>query len=194
MSALLAGPLPLLAGPLLFAAGSVLIIWLSRKPLRHPGSHGFFRFFAWEGILALVVMNRQGWGENPLAPHQIVSWVLLIASIVLVILGAAKLHAQGSAAAARADHALYEFEKTTVLVTSGIFANIRHPMYASLLALAWGVFFQAPSWPGIAVAAVSSIFLGLTASADERECLLYFGQPYADYMQRTPRRFFPGIY
>ena len=185
----------LLADSLLFAAGTVFITWLSRMPLRHPGSHGFFRFFAWEGILALAVMNRQPWGEEPLAPHQIVSWVFLIASIVLVALGAANLHTQGSAAAAeRADHALYKFEKTTALVTTGIFAHIRHPMYASLLALAWGAFFQAPSWPGVAVAAVSSIFLGLTASADERECLTYFGQPYADYMRRTPRRFFPGIY
>ena len=47
---------------------------------------------------------------------------------------------------------------------------------------------------GLAVAAVSTLFLGLTATADERECLAYFGQPYADYMRRTPRRFFPGIY
>ena len=184
----------LLADPFLFAAGSVLITWLSRKPLRHPGSHGFFRFFAWEGILALFVMNRQPWGEDPLAPHQMFSWVLLITSIVFVALGAAMLHSQGSAAAARADDTLYEFEKTTALVTTGIFAHIRHPMYASLLALAWGAFFQAPSWDGLAVAAVSTLFLGLTATADERECLAYFGQPYADYMRRPPRRFFPGIY
>lgn len=184
----------MLTDPLLFAGGTALITWLSRKPLRYPGSHGFFRFFAWEGILALVVMNHQPWGEDPLAPHQIVSWVLLIASVLLVTLGAANLHVKGCAAAARADHALYAFEKTTVLVTTGIFHLIRHPMYASLLALAWGAFFQAPSWPGGAVAAVSSIFLDLTASADERECLRYFGQPYADYMLRTPRRFFPGVY
>ncbi len=37
----------------LILAGSLLVAWLSRRPLRHPGSHGFYRFFAWEGILVL---------------------------------------------------------------------------------------------------------------------------------------------
>jgi protein-S-isoprenylcysteine O-methyltransferase Ste14 len=34
----------------------------------------------------------------------------------------------------------------------------------------------------------------LTATADERECLAWFGQSYADYMRRTPRRFVPGVF
>jgi protein-S-isoprenylcysteine O-methyltransferase Ste14 len=178
----------------LMLAGSVVVAWLSRRPLRHPGSHGFYRFFAWEGILALVVINREPWGMDPFSPHQVVSWLLLLASIALVALGAAALLARGTAGGKRRDGALYDWERTTALVTTGIFAHIRHPMYASLLALAWGIFFQGPSWPGIALAAVSSLFLGLTATADERECLAWFGQPYADYMRRTPRRFVPGVF
>ncbi len=37
----------------LLLAGTALVVWLSRKPLRKPGSHGFYRFFAWEAILGL---------------------------------------------------------------------------------------------------------------------------------------------
>ena len=178
----------------LILAGSVVVAWLSRRPLRYPGSHGFYRFFAWEGILALYVVNREPWGMDPFSPHQMISWLLLLASIALVALGAAALLARGTAGAARSDGALYGWERTTALVTTGIFAHIRHPMYASLLALAWGIFFQGPSWPGLAVATVSSFFLWLTATADERECLAWFGRPYADYMRRTPRRFLPGVF
>jgi protein-S-isoprenylcysteine O-methyltransferase Ste14 len=92
----------------------------------------------------------------------------------------------------RMDNALYEFEKTDRLISHGVFRYIRHPMYTSLLALAWGAYFQAPSWPGAALAAFSSLFLVLTARADEQECLAFFGQPYADYMQGT-KRFIPFV-
>ena len=180
-------------GLALFAAGSALLAWWSRKPLRHPGSHGFYRFFAWECILALVVINRRPWGEDPLSPHQLASWPLLLASIGLAAAGYGALRASGSGRAGGADGSLYAWESTSALVTSGVFAHIRHPMYASLLALAWGAFLQAPSWPGVALAAAATLFLLLTALADERECLTWFGEPYAAYMQRT-RRFVPGVF
>jgi protein-S-isoprenylcysteine O-methyltransferase Ste14 len=177
----------------LFALGSAVIVWLSRKPLRHPGSHGFYRFFAWEAILILVVLNRSPWGEQPFSPHQSVSWVLMLTSIALVILGHRALKQQGHASEARADGDLYGFEKTTTVVSTGIFAYIRHPMYASLLALTWGAWFQAPSIVGIIVAATGSFFLLLTALADERECQAFFGEPYKAYMARS-KRFIPFIF
>jgi protein-S-isoprenylcysteine O-methyltransferase Ste14 len=178
---------------LLFAAGSAAIVWLSRKPLRHPGSHGFYRFFVWEGILALFAMTHNSWGMDPYSVHQLISWPLLFGSIALVALGVIALIKRGRANGERSSGALYEWEKTTALVTSGIFAHIRHPMYASLLALTWGAFLQAPSWTSAAIAVPTSLFLLLTAFADERECLAYFGTPYAEYMRRT-RRFIPGVF
>lgn len=181
----------------LFAAGSALLAWWSRKPLRHPGSHGFYRFFAWEGILALAVLNREPWGTDPFSAHQIASWILLLASIALAIAGYVALRTaaggkQRGDSQQRGDDALYAWEDTSALVTTGVFAHIRHPMYTSLLALAWGAFLQHPSWTGAALAALVSLFLVLTARADERECLAWFGDAYAAYMQRT-RRFIPYL-
>lgn len=175
-----------------FLLGSAVILWWSRKPLQQPGRHGFYRFFAWEAILGLIVLNHEPWGKDPSSVHQMISWVLMVTSILLVQQGMSTLTSHGKASTQRADPTLYEFEKTTTLVTSGIYGYIRHPMYASLLALAWGAYFQAPSWLGTAVAAIASISLYLTAKADEQECLAYFGEAYADYMRRT-RRFIPGL-
>lgn len=176
-----------------FLAGSAVLAWLSREAIRRPGRHGFYRFFAWEGILGLIVLNHEPWGEQPYSAHQLTSWLLMLTSLFLVIQGLRLLRRLGKADHRRDDAALYEFERTTALVTTGIFAYIRHPMYASLLALTWGAFFQDPSWIGGAIAAASSYCLLLTAQADERECLAYFGDAYADYMKRT-RRFIPGLY
>ena len=71
----------------LFLAGSAAIVWLSRKPLRKPGSHGFYRFFAWEAILGLIVLNREVWGSDPYSPHQFASWLLMMTSVALVVIG-----------------------------------------------------------------------------------------------------------
>ena len=176
-----------------FLLGSGLILWWSRKSLRAPGAHGFYRFFAWEAILGLLVLNHEPWGKEPFSAHQIASWILMMISILLVQQGISRLRRSGDASPERDDGALYEFEKTTTLVTKGIYGHIRHPMYTSLLALAWGAYLQDPSWTGTVIAALASFFLLLTAKADERECLAYFGQAYADYMQRT-RRFIPGLF
>lgn len=178
---------------LIFAVGTLVIAWLSRKALRHPGRHGFYRFFVWEAILALFLLNQEPWGQKPFSLHQLASVVLMLLSIFLVLRGLGALRRQGAASQVREAGDLYEFEKTTQLVTTGIFAHIRHPMYASLLALAWGAYFQAPSWPGVALAIFASFFLLLTARADEMECLAYFGEPYRDYMART-RRFIPRVF
>ena len=173
--------------PTLLIAGGIVIAWLSRKSLRKPGSHGYYRFFAAQLLLFLVVLNRHSSGDQTIANS------FLYTSAVLLILGFGALHRFGRASTARADEALLSFEKTTDLVTGGVFRFIRHPMYASLMALAWGFFFRDPALLAFTLAALVSFLLHLTGLADERECLAYFGQPYADYMRRT-RRFVPFLF
>jgi len=46
---------------IIFIIGSVGIIWISIPSLRQPGSHGFYRFFAWETILGMFVLNMRLW-------------------------------------------------------------------------------------------------------------------------------------
>ena len=173
--------------PVLLVSGAIVIAWLSRKSLRKRGSHGYYRFFAAEILLVLVVLNRHSSGDQTIANG------FLYTSAGLLILGYGALHRFGRASKAREDEALLGFEKTTDLVTGGVFRFIRHPMYASLLALTWGFFFRVPSTLAFSLAAAVSYLLYLTARADERECLTYFGQPYADYMRRT-RRFLPFLF
>ena len=176
-----------------FVLGTLVLAWLSRKPLRQPGSHGFYRFFAWECILALVVMNHRVWGTDPWSLRQFSSWLLMLASIALVVAGITTLRQKGQARERADSESFYEWEKTTSLVTSGIFGYIRHPMYAALLGLAWGMSLRAISLPGLILALIATWFLLRTAKAEEGECIAYFGQTYIDYMQRT-RRFIPWLF
>jgi protein-S-isoprenylcysteine O-methyltransferase Ste14 len=176
----------------LFLSASLALGWLTRTSLRDPRCHGFPRFFAWEAIVALVLWNVDHWFCDPFSPHQVASWLLLCVSGVLVVLGVRTLWLLGKPSAARDDASLVGLERTTRLVTEGVYRYIRHPMYSSLLFLAWGVFFKLPSWPGAALVLVATPFLALTAWAEEVENRRFFGPGYDAYVRRT-KRFIPFI-
>jgi protein-S-isoprenylcysteine O-methyltransferase Ste14 len=169
-----------------FVLCSLVLIYISRASLRSSHSHGFYRFFAWEGILALSVLNVPFWFRDPFAWHQVIAWILLISSVIPLMFGVHSLQTRGRPVGQRAgDPTLLAFEKTTTLVTSGIYKYIRHPLYSSLLLLTWGIFFKSPSWAGFALASASTAFLIATAKADEAECTRFFGSQYQEYRKHT---------
>ncbi|MBI5842976.1 MAG: isoprenylcysteine carboxylmethyltransferase family protein [Chloroflexi bacterium] len=179
---------------ILFAALSVILIAISWKALRDPRSHGFYRFFAWEAILALFLLNAEFWFRDPFSWNQIIAWVLLFASLIPLAFGVHSLRTRGNPTDKReGDDSLLAFEKTTTLVTSGIYKYIRHPLYSSLFLLAWGIFFKMPSWFGFILVVTATLFLIATAKADEAECIQFFGSSYNDYMKKT-RMFIPYIF
>lgn len=176
-----------------FIFASAGIAYVSRASLRSPGSHGFYRFFAWELILALFLLNVNDWFRDPFSAHQIVSWLTLILSAFLVVHGIHLLRKVGKPDNQRdKDGPTISFEKTTTLIQVGAFKYIRHPLYSSLLFLAWGVFFKAPSWAGGALALSATAFLVATAKVEEAEDIRFFGPAYQAYMKHT-KMFIPFL-
>jgi protein-S-isoprenylcysteine O-methyltransferase Ste14 len=187
--------MPSYALPALFVLISAALLYVSRSALARPSSHGFYRFFAWECMLALILMNVPVWQRDAWAPRQLFSWLLLVLSAWLPIHAVRLLRRVGKPASeVRPDAALFGFEKTSALVTDGAFGFIRHPMYTALMLLTWAAFLKQPSsWPGIVLALAATGLLYMTARRDEEECLAHFGDEYRAYMQRT-RRFVPFVF
>ena len=178
---------------IVFVVGTAFFAWVSRRSFLKPRSHGFYRFFAWECILALALVNFPMWDVDPLAPHQIASWSLLLISPVLAIHSVRLLRRLGKPGAQRTDAELLSFEKTSRLVTTGAYRYIRHPMYTALLLLAWGAFLKDTSVASVALVAGASVMIVFTALRDEAECRGYFGVAYAEYMKKTSERFIPFL-
>lgn len=176
-----------------FVAGSAGLVLVSRGSLRRVGSHGFFRFFAWEAMLALLLLNVDHWLRDPFGLRQIISWLCLCVSLFLVIHGVRLLGRVGRPDERRADASLLGLERTTTLVTVGAYRYIRHPLYSSLLFLTWGALLKSPSWAAVGLAAVATGFLTGTAKAEEAENVRYFGAAYREYMART-RMFIPFVF
>lgn len=173
--------------------GSLLLIGISWRSLRRPHSHGFYRFFAWEAMLGLLVANAPVWFDNRFAAHQLLSWALLFGSLLVLFLGLHQLRSAGRPDARRDDAELFAFERTSQMVSSGIFRYIRHPLYCSLLLLAWGICWKQANGLTVGLALFASGMLYLTAKRDEAECQAYFGDAYGRYMQRS-RMFIPWLF
>lgn len=179
--------------PLIFLAGTAFFAWVSRCSLLKPHTHGFWRFWAWECILALVLLNFPSWTLNPLTPRQLLSWLLLLVAALLVIHALHLLQKIGRPTDTRRGAELLAFEKTTTLVTTGAYRYIRHPMYAALLYFAWGAFLKEISLPGMALVSGASIALFFTALRDEAECRQHFGAAYGEYLKGN-KRFIPFLF
>lgn len=177
-----------------FVAGSLVLAAISWRSLLHRRRHGFTRWLAWEGILALILLNSGVWFTGQYTAEQLFSQLLLMLSLLVVLLGVVQLKRHGRAGAdSRNDPALFAFERTAVLVNTGIYAWIRHPMYLSLMLLGWGAAVKRLDWLTLGLALFVSGCLYVTARRDERECLEFFGDAYARYMQGT-RRFIPFVW
>jgi protein-S-isoprenylcysteine O-methyltransferase Ste14 len=175
-----------------FAVASLPIIQVSRQSLRYPASHGFWRFFAFEAILALIVLNAPYWFTRPFGMRQLVSWSFLCVSLVFVVWGLVLLRHRGGFDPAAEASPTFEWENTGHLVTSGIYRYIRHPMYSSLVFLTWGAVLKSVSMAPLLLAVTASLALMATAKSEEAENVRRFGQAYRDYMTRT-RRFVPFL-
>ena len=183
----------LLVKTIVFLLATAALIYVSRASLAIPRSHGFYRFFAWETILILVLLNVGVWFHEPFSWPQLISWPLLTISLFLVIHGVHLLKKIGRPDARRQDASLVAFEKTTTLVEEGAYRHIRHPLYSSLLFFTWGVFFKDPSWAGGVLAGTATLFLVATARVEEAEDIRFFGAAYREYMKRT-KMFIPFLF
>ncbi len=165
--------------------GTLVLVALSRRSFVRPRSHGFFRFFAFEAILWLVVLNAPAWFHHPAAPNQLASWALLGTSLLLAVHGFHLLRHLGRPAVLAPGSALYRFENTAELVTSGAYRYIRHPLYASALFATFGALLKDLSLPAAALGLMATVSLVATAKAEETENVLRFGDAYREYMART---------
>ena len=164
----------------------------SWRALSNPRIHGFYRFFVFEGILLLILLNHPYWFEDPFSPLHLFSWFLLFTSIVFVVESLRMLKRSGGHAEREEMPENLPFENTVHVVDSGIYRFVRHPMYSSLLFLGWGAFLKHITSVNIVLILLVSCLLFTVAKVEEGENIDFFGTAYKDYMQRT-RMFIPWL-
>jgi protein-S-isoprenylcysteine O-methyltransferase Ste14 len=140
----------------------------------------------------MFAVNIRYWIKDPFSLRQIIAWTFLIISVILIFQGVRLFRQKGQIDHDRADPTLVGIEKTTELVTTGLYRYIRHPFYSSLLFLTWGIFLKQITWMMLLLAIAASIFLFVTAKKEEAENIEYFGESYREYM-RSSKMFIPYV-
>ena len=82
-------------------------------------------------------------------------------------------------------------DSNTALVTEGLFARIRHPIYAFSIAMMIATLVVLPTWPMLVVACVHFVLMNVKARTEEAHLTRLHGDEYARYVARTGR-FFPA--
>jgi len=166
-------------------AGTILIILFSWfLSIKYKRYHGIVRFFAFESVFILVLLNLKVWFANPFSFLQLASWILLIMSVYVVITGFLLLKRKGKPDS--------NFENTSLLVKSGIYGYIRHPLYLSIFLLGTGVMLKNPALPQLILAVINLVAVYFTARIEEHEMNVKFGEEYKMYMKET-KMFIPFI-
>jgi protein-S-isoprenylcysteine O-methyltransferase Ste14 len=166
--------------------GTIIILFISWFiSVKYKRYHGIARFFSFESIFILLLLNIRIWFKNPFSLHQIISWILLILSAYAVVSGYLLLKTKGKPE----DN---NFENTSNLVKAGIYGYIRHPLYLSLFLLGTGIVLKDPGYVQISFGIINLIAIYFTARIEEKEMIAKFGNEYMRYMKET-KMFLPFI-
>ena len=166
-------------------AGTILILIVSWfLSIKHKRYHGIPRFFSFESIFILTLLNYRVWFEAPLSPLQILSWLLLVFSIYPVLSGYYLLTRRGNPDA--------NFENTSNLVKTGIYSKIRHPLYLSLFLLGTGIMLKDPGTIQIILGVINLTAVIVTSRIEEKEMISKFGKEYVKYISET-KMFVPYV-
>ena len=106
----------------------------------------------------LLLLNIDQWFHDPFSTMHIVSWLLLLSSLLLAVHGFYLLYTVGKPKGG--------VDNTTALVVLGAYKYIRHPLYSTLLLGGCGVFVKDPSLLGGIFLLVTSTFVFATAKAE----------------------------
>lgn len=172
--------------PAIIIPGTILIIIFSWfLSIKHKRYHGIARFFSFESIFILVLINSYVWFKNPFSIFQVISWILLILSIYIAIAGFMLLSNLGKPQGGN-------FENTSVIVKVGLYKYIRHPLYLSLFLVGTGAMLKNPELLQLLLGTINLIAIWFTARMEENEMIAKFGNDYRNYMRET-KMFIPFI-
>lgn len=165
--------------------GTIFILWFSwNLSLKYKRYHGIARFFAFESVFILFLMNVRTWFIEPFTPIHLLSWFILLFSIYPVVAGYLLLKREGKPSV--------NFENTSKLVKSGIYGYIRHPLYLSVFLFGTGIMLKDLHSVQLSLGTINLIAVFLTAKIEENEMIAKFGDEYREYMKET-KMFIPYI-
>lgn len=131
-----------------------------------------FLFYNWSGLSWLSYLG----------------WMILVGGLVLGMVSRRTFEVRGGVPSKK------EWQRTTVVVDTGIYGVVRHPMYLSFMLIVAALMLISHYWLSIILGIPVIAFLYYAMIAEEKINAKTFGDDYIHYMQRVPQmNFVRGI-
>jgi protein-S-isoprenylcysteine O-methyltransferase Ste14 len=159
---------------------------MSRLPKLGPRGEGWVIIQAalLAAIFAAGVLTGPDWFHGQRTALQTIGVVLVVVGVVIGVLGLLDLR--------RAMTGPLLAERTSQLVEDGMYAVMRHPIYAGQILITLGWSLLRSSFATLLLSLMYAVFLDLKGRREETVLSERF-PGYADYARRV-RRFLPGVY
>lgn len=128
--------------------------------------------------LTFLAVRFYNYGDSPAMLYT--GWALLALGIVLLA-SHVVLRTRGQVAKGGS------YLATTVLVNSGVYGIVRHPIYLSFMVMAVALVFLAQITAGVILGVISLGLIYMMMLGEEQFNLRKFGDEYQAYMQEVPR-------
>jgi len=137
----------------------------------------FALFFILIPIGLTIIFDLQ-WYLSFIYPFGIIMGaIMIISGIFIVYKGIREL---------RLKYSISGYDGRNNLVTTGIYAHTRNPMYFGATIMIWGWFFVFPYTFLIISAVLFSILLYITAKTEEKQLSEKYGKKYGAYKRKVP--------
>ena len=147
------------------------------------GLHPHLVAWVWVALLVLqMVLAFFVFTDPKVQAIRVAGWAIWILGTAFGILPIFALRARGRVPEGKS------YMETTALVSTGIYAIVRHPQGGTagiLLSLALALIGQ--HWLLLVLAVVGMVLIYVETFRADEACIAKFGQEYVRYMQRVPR-------
>jgi protein-S-isoprenylcysteine O-methyltransferase Ste14 len=135
-------------------------------------------------LCGLVAFGPRTWTFDQTVPELIVGTALLLSGMLMIVTGAIRLGANFTAVPYPKDRA--------ILIETGPFQYVRHPMYSGAIFMAFGWTLWVHSWLTLGYAMVLLLFFDIKTRREEQWLKAKFSN-YIAYQKRV-RKLIPFVY
>ena len=163
-----------------------IFMWLI-PVIRKRIVYEIYEGFGLGGFFSLLALNLgDSWTHYDILALKIIGFILYLPAIFFIAISFLNLRQKGKPEDA--------WEHTTVLVSSGVYGIVRHPMYFGTAVWTLGAMLVFPSIPSALLGVACLICYFIACKKEDDYNLEKFGPAYKEHMQKVPMiNIFRGI-
>jgi len=169
----------------LMASEGVKRVLKERIPAIYPYYRLLYSFFALVNFILLFVLHDMAPDDLIFKPNEWVGYsgVFLMLGSAIIVVFAGRTYGLG----------FLMREEEGQLITSGLNAYVRHPLYSGILLGLIGFFLAFPFLKNLVFSLISAIYLVVGSILEERKLIRIYGDEYRSY-KRKVKMLIPGLF